>query len=397
MKLAALRVRASSASLMNMPSNRLDFSQYLRREPFTLALLSLGVVVSFLLVAGISRVFFAQQEELAKRWSTRGVSDLNAGNYIAAIPEFRTALLYSRDDFNFRLGLAQALMGLHRTPEADSYLVTLRAEHPENGLVNLELARIAAQRGDTTQALRFYHTAIYATWPGDEEKQEQEARFELVGYLLKINAKAQAESELISLAAFLGNNSSQQARLGSLFASLQDNEHALSAFRRSLVADPHNPDALRGAGLSAFALGRYRLAVRYLQQALPLTPDSPQIREQLQIASLVQQLDPFQPQLHITQTYGKAVAAFAAAGQRLQACPVAGSYAAPDNPTQDLSAEWKSLKPRVTESGLRANPDLVNTAMNLVFTIERQANDWCGKPTPTDSALLLIADLREGS
>lgn len=382
---------------MTTESSRLDFSPYLRREPLTLALLSLGVVVFFLLVAGISRLFFAQQEELAKRWSMRGVSDLNAGNYRAAIPEFQAALLYSRDDFNFRLGLAQALMGLHRSPEAYSYLITLRAEHPENGLVNLELARIAVEHDDTTQAMRFYHTAIYSTWPGDEEKQEQEARFELIGYLLKINAKTQAESELISLAASLGDDSARQARLGNLFLSIPDNEHALAAFRRSLISDPHNTDALRGAGLSAFALSRYALAVRFLEQAVALDPNDTLVGEHLKIASLVLELDPFQPQLPAAQGYRKVMEAFAAAGKRVEACPVAGSYAVPENPSIDLSAEWKSLKPQVTVSSLRGNPDLKDALMNLVFMIERQANDWCGKPTPTDSALLLIANLREGS
>ena len=55
------------------------------------------------------------------------------------------------------------------------------------------------------------------------------------------------------------------------------------------------------------------------------------------------------------------------------------------------------MNSQVTAGGLRSNPDLIDSAMNLVFTIERQANEWCGKPTDTDSALLLIARLREGS
>ena len=382
---------------MKTPLNRLDLSRYLRREPVTLALLSTGVVIFFLAVTGISRLFYAQQDALARRWSMRGVDDLNAGRYAVAIPEFRTALVYARDDFNFRLGLAQALLGSHRTDEAYSYLVSLHSEHPENGLVNLELARIAVERNDTAEAVRDYHNAIYASWPGDQEKQEREARFELVGYLLRINARTQAESELISLAASLGDDAAQQARLGKLFLSIQDNEHALTAFRRSLLADPHNPDALSGAGVSAFNLGRYTLAVRYLQQVVSQNPADTQNHDRLKIATLVLQLDPFQPQLRVAQEYSRVVAAFATAGERMKSCPVAASYAAPDNPKEDLLAEWNSLKPHVTPAGLRGDPDTVETAMNLAFTIERQANEWCGQSTPADTALLLIAKLREGS
>ncbi|HXS78561.1 MAG TPA: tetratricopeptide repeat protein [Terracidiphilus sp.] len=375
----------------------MEFSRYLRHESVTIALLSMGAVAFFLFVTGISSAFFAQQEELAKRWSMRGVSDLNAGHFAEAIPEFRAALLYTRDDFNFRLGLAQALMGLNRTDEAYNYLVNLRTQHPENGLVNLELARIAVARNDTQHAVRFYHNAIYASWPGDEEKQERGARFELIGYLLKINAKTQAESELISLAGLVGQNAQQQARLGNFFLSIPDNEHALAAFRRSIEADAHNTSALAGAGAAAFNLQQYPLAARYLGRAVAANPGDAVSSENLRIAKFVVQMDPFQPKIRAAEKYRKVVADFSAGGTRLKSCPVAGTYAAPDDPTLDLSTEWNKLQAQVTVAGLRSNPDLVDTAMNLVFTIERQANDWCGKPAPADAALLLVARLREGS
>lgn len=382
---------------MTTQPNKLEFLQYLRHEPVTIALLSMGAVVFFLLVTAISSAFFSQQEELAKQWSMRGVSDLNAGHYDAAIPEFRAALRYTRDDFNFRLGLAQALMGLHRTDEAYNYLINLRTQHPENGLVNLELARIAVARNDRQEALRFYHNAIYANWPGDEEGQEREARFELIGYLLKINAKTQAESELISLAGLVGPDAAQQARLGGLFQGIPDDEHALAAFRRSLEADKNNASALAGAGLAAFNLQRYPLAVRYLQQAVALNPEDSASKDHLKVARLVLQMDPFQPRIRAADQYSKVMTDFSVAGDRLKSCPVAATYASPDDPKLDLLSEWTKLQPQVSAAGLRANPDLLDTAMNLVFTVERQANEWCGNPTPADAALLLVAKLREGS
>ena len=84
-----------------------------------------------------------------------------------------------------------------------SYLINLWEREPENGHVNLELARIAAQKGETEQALRYYNNAIYATWPGDQEVERRDTRLELIEFLLSINAKAQAQSELIALAANL--------------------------------------------------------------------------------------------------------------------------------------------------------------------------------------------------
>jgi hypothetical protein len=61
-----------------------------------------------------------------------------------------------------------------------------------------------------------------------------------------------------------------------------------------------------------------------------------------------------------------------------------------------LEARWKELKPRITKAGLRQDPDLVDTAMNLVFAIE-QANAQCSLQTAKDHALLLISQLHESN
>lgn len=362
-----------------------------------LAVLTLVAAVFFLFVTGLSQVYHAQQDALARRWSTRGLTDLGAGRFPAAIVEFRAALLYSRDDFDFRLGLAQALMGLHHNDEAYAYLINLWSRRPENGLVNVELARIAASRGETDQALRYYHNAIYANWPSSQESQARDTRFELVEYLLKIHAWTQAESELISLAAYIGDDASQQNRLGDLFLRIQDNEHALAAYRRSLSANPHDAAALTGAGTAAYDSGRYALAERYLQEAVDLRPGDYISNDRLKIARLVLQLDPFRPQIRVATRDRNVMTAFAAAEEQLKACPVASTYGAAGKTGQDLQTQWNKLKPQITEGGLRRDPDLVNTAMDLVFTIERQASEWCGTPTTTDSALLLIAKLHEGN
>ncbi len=386
---------------MTAQSNNLDLSQYLRREPAMLAILSFIAIVFFLVVTAISHLYFGQQDALAQRWSSRGLADLNSHHYDAAIPEYRAALLYSRDNFDYRLGLAQALMGTHRTAEAYAYFINLWARHPENGVVNVELARIAAERGDTAEALRYYHNAIYANWPAGQENQARETRFELVEYLLRINSKTQAQSELISLAAYVDDDATQQDRLGALFLRISDNEHAFAAFHRGLTANPRDVIALTGAGDAAYGMGRYALAVRYLQQAVDLNPHDYISNDRLRTARFVMEMDPFRPQIRVADRNRKVIEAFAAAGDRLKACPVAASYGvkagAPGKPAQDLGAQWASLKSQITPGGLHRDPDLVDTAMNLVFTVERQASEWCGTPSDKDAALLLIAKLHEGS
>jgi tetratricopeptide (TPR) repeat protein len=373
---------------------------YPAREPVILALLSALAVVSFLAVGGLSRMYHAQQEALGNRWFTRGTGDLNNGSFDRAVADFRAALRYSRDNYDYQLNLAQALIGLKRTDEAYAYLINLWEREPENGLVNLELARIAAQKEQTERALRYYHNAIYATWPGDQEVQRQNARLELIEYLLGIDAKAHAQSELIALAANLGDDPLLHLRVGDLFLQAQDYEHALAEFRLSLKSDHHNPAALAGAGLAAFDLGRYPLAQRYLQVAVATDPEDKRNADLLNTTELVLRMDPYQRQVSSDQRNRIVIEAFAAAGDRLRSCTAAGNSsgtASSEVLEQTLTDNWARMKPKINQGDLRRDPDLAERAMDLVFEIERQTKAACGAPSGTDLALLLISKLHEGN
>jgi tetratricopeptide (TPR) repeat protein len=384
-------------STMASNENGTNARPFLTREPVILALLSIWAVLLFLAVTGLSRLYHGQQESLGNRWFTRGVTDLQAGRFDRAVNEFRTALLYSRDNYAYQLNLAEALVGLKRRDEAYAYLINLWEREPENGLVNRELARIAAQKGEAEQALRYYHNAIYATWPGDQEVERRNTRLELIEFLLRINARAQAQSELIALAANLGDERYQQAHVGDLFLQAQDYEHALAAYRLSLKANRHNPTALAGAGFAAMELGRYSLAQRYLQEAVAADPTDAQSAARLKTTELVLRMDPFRRQISVAERNQIVVEAFAAAGQRLNACALPNSPVPAETAQPNLAESWAKMKLQISERGLRRNPDLVETAMDLVFSIERETSAACGAPTGTDMALLLIAKLHEGT
>jgi len=373
---------------------------YLSREPLILALLSALAVVSFLGISGLSRVYHAQQQSLGNRWFTRGAADLKARRFEFAVNEFRTALLYSRDNYDYQLNLAEALIALKRTNEAYAYLINLWEREPENGRVNVELARIAVQRGETEQALRYYHDAIYAIWPADQEVERRDARLELIEYLLSIRAKTQAQAELIALAENLADDPSQHARVGDLFVQAQDYEHALAEYHLSLKLDRHNLEALAGAGRAAFELGRYELAQRYLEAAVAANPNDGQCAALLKTTELVLKTDPFRRQISVDQRHRIVIEAFAAAGERLKSCSAVGNSRGTNSSAssqENLADNWAKMKPQITEQGLRRNPDLVEAAMNLVFDIERRTNAACGPPTGIDMALLLISRLHEGN
>lgn len=371
---------------------------YLRQRPTLLVVLSILTFLFFLGVTGLAKVYFRQRQALGTRWFTRGIADLRAQNYRAAVTEFRTALLYSRDDYSYQLNLAEALVGLKRSGEASAYLLNLWDREPENGLVNLELARIARQQGETDDAIRYYHDAVYAAWPRDQEGQRRESRLELIDLLLQIKDIGDAQAELIALAANVGDTPEIQQRIGDLFLRADDYEHALAAYRTLLQSNGHDAAAMAAAGYAAFQFGRYPLAQHYLEGAVAADPKDAQSSQLLQTTEAVLRMDPFRPQISTIDREKTVMSAFAVAGKRLTSCPIPNSgTAGPSGTAASLVDEWNALKPQVNLSGLRRDPDLANTAMDLAFRIEHQARIVCGQPVGEDLALSLIAKLHEGS
>jgi tetratricopeptide (TPR) repeat protein len=375
----------------------LGLSAYLREQPVMLALLAGLALIFFLAVTGLSRAYHAQREALGQRWFARGVADLQAQRFDRAVTEFRSALLYSRDNYTYQLNLAEALIGLKRTGEAAAYLVNLWDREPDDGLVNLELARIAAQRGQVQQGLRYYHNAIYATWPDDQEAKRRDARMELIEFLLRTGARAQAEAELIALAENVDDDPAELEKIAGLFVRTLDYERAFAAYRQILKSDRHDLAALAGAGAAAFELGRYPQAHRYLQAAVAADPADKQSADLLKTTDMVLQMDPFQRQISVAKRNRIVVEDFATAGERLKMCSNQKGSPAATSSLTSLNDRWTKLKPRITETDLKSDPDLVESAMEVAFNIERQTSATCGTPTGEDLALLLIAQLHEGN
>jgi predicted negative regulator of RcsB-dependent stress response len=408
-------------SALNLRQNlRHYFGLYLTREAVMLALLAGLAAVLFAGVTGLSRLYHAQQASLGDRWFGRGVTDLSARRFDRAVVEFRAALVYSPDDYAYQLNLAEALLGLKQTGQAYAYLINLWDDQPDDGLVNLELARIAAQRGQTDQALRYYHNAIYATWsdevrsddalktssgvPTDvsgndaasrERVERRNARLELIEFLLRTHDTTKAQSELLALSENVGDDAREQARVGDLYIRAQDYEHALAAYLTSLNLNRGNAASLAGAGLAAFELGRYDLARRYLQAEVDGNPGDTQSADRLKTAELVLRMDPFRSGISAAERDRAVIEDFTIAGERLKSCG-AGEIGGSGS-TTDLSTSWTKINPQMTLPVLRKNPDMATEAMNMVFNIERQATAACGIPAGSDLALLLIANLHEGN
>jgi len=377
-----------------------------------LLLCLLGLVVLFVTTGFTVRAFHAKQQQLGQEFFGRGEAELKAGQPEKAIVDFRTALIYSRDNDLYQLHLAQALMAANHTEEARSYLSDLWEREPESAEVNLELGRLAARAGDINQALRYYHSAVYGEWEGPNiSEQRRQARLELYHFLVRRGANGQAEAELEALAAELpADDAILHTQVGDLFLKSGQFDRALREYLAALNGDKNQKEALAGAGEADFRLGNYRYAWPYLRRALNEDPGNTELAQMLEMAKLILSIDPYAAELTSAERNVRVLRAFDQGVSRVQLCARQRGESLEEMPgksagkwptesqvppqsqssLQRLYVQAMKMKPRMKPSVLSRDPDLATEALDWVREAESLTSSVCGEPTGLDEAIVLV-------
>jgi tetratricopeptide (TPR) repeat protein len=374
-----------------------------RSGPVILLILTVGAFAGFGAVGHLVTRYNLNQQARGRKLYAQGVSAAEARDYNYAIEAFRAALTCDPDNSQYQLSLARALRDSgdpRRLDEAESYLVTLWQRTPQDAAVNLALARVAAHRGSIDEAIRYYHNAMYGVWSSDQDGNRNRARIELIEYLLKKNARAQADSELIALAAALPRNTVEHLQAAQLFMQAQDYAGAMAQYQYVLRIEPNNAPAMAGAGEAAYRAGDYSAAQLYLRNALNANSGDDGVRQLLATTDLVMHADPFHTHISDAERNRRIAADFAEAESRLTKCAQkVGANLSPDtatpSPLVSLQQRWSSVKPDLGHLQSQAETDLPDTIMDVVFQIEQQTAATCGQPEGLDLALLLISEKRE--
>jgi len=370
----------------------------LRRDTYLFAAIVLLIIL--FVITGISvKHFHAMEKNLAQDWYAHGEQVLQSGDAGTALEDFRNAVAYSRDNPLYQLKLAQALAATGRRQEARTYLMSLRDRDPGNGLVNLELARLAVRDHAVTEAVQYFHDAVYSEWNGDPVVKRRAVRLELINFLLDSDQKAAARAELIAVAGNLPPSAELQDQVASELVKTGGYDDALRLFLQALATEPNSAPALAGAGECYFQTGQYTAAELYLDRALQRDPNLIQAAAMRDTARAVLSLDPFTRGLGEEERARRANRAFHQATLRLAACAAQRGIElniAGDSPLQRLYVETMGAQPRVRESTLRRDPEFLYSIMDLAFRIEKSTAQSCGEPQGSDLALLLIAQQQEG-
>lgn len=376
---------------------RVTLEPITRRPAVLIAGLVVLTVLAFLGVNRLVHRFKEQEKAWARHLFESGQAALLAGKPELALEELRAALTYNRDNFQYQLALARALRDTGRTEESETYLISLWERQPQDGAVNLALGRLYARENLLDSAIQYYHNAIYGVWAADADTHRRDAQVELIEFLLRQRALAQAQAELITWAASGPLTAEQNLQVATLFASAQDYDHALVHFQNTLRLAHGNAAALAGAGQAAFQLGRYRSAAAYLQSAAAANPQDAQAQQLLQTSHAVLQADPFGRHVSSAERNRRVRAALDQAGKRLESCAAARgidlSSPSAAGGLASLKSQWATMKNRVEE---RKSAEMPDVAMELVFQVEQQAEAICGPPTGFDQALLLLGQDHAG-
>ena len=374
------------ASAQESAGDTAERSALIHRETVQLSALIALAIVAFL----ITRAVAASNREMSVRdaaeWFRRGRQAMDAGRVDEAIDSLRRATVRDRGDRQYVLSLAQALALKRDEDGARSVLLTLRESDPEDPDINLQLGRLAANRQDVTEALRFYHNALYAPWPAEQADARRRVRLELIRFLLTHSQRGRAASELLALSTDLPDDSALRPEVAELFARAGDDRRALEQFQRILRSAPQDGAALAGAGQAAFRLGDYPSAARYLRGA-PVDADG--VRDTLNVVDLVISNDPLSPRIGSAERRRRLLADFSYAQQRLGKCVEQPVASGPLDQALALLQEARAFENRTAAAAI-LEQDTIEMGVDLVDRVEGEIGRQCGPPAPLDQALALI-------
>jgi tetratricopeptide (TPR) repeat protein len=360
--------------------------QIIRREIVLLVFIAVAAIPTYMVTRRAADLNRQRNAHIAAYWYRQGERQLKEGRPEEAIASLREATTNDHDNRGFAFALAQALGATNRNDEARLALLRLRESSPENPQINLQLARLSARNHDLPDALRYYHHALYGLWTGEKvDEQRRQVRLELIHLLLDHKDRSRALAELMAFSTDAPRTAPVQLELGQLYMNAGDAPSALQHFAQAAQLDTRNVAALSGAGETAFQLGDYKTAERFLNRATALDKSATRAAQLLETTRLIQSSDPLESHLSRLEQVQRLQAALEQSARRLQC----GGNILIGPVKSPLQLEIDALLPKVTPENLREDPELLAAGADLVFRIEETTSQTCGKPMGLDEALLL--------
>lgn len=338
---------------------------------------------------------------LESRWFARGQMAMQVERPHDAVEDFRSALSLSPGNRVYEASLAQALAEAGQTNEAFSYFSTLRDTEPGDGMLNLQLARLAVKKNDPALAISFYQSALNGDWLAEGIVRRREARLEMARYLILQHQPAQAQMQLLTAEGNALDTPSAMNQIAALLEQANFQTDALAAYKRARQHAPPNSlemlQALLGESRVAESLGEYTRAlearehyVAHVHQVRnPPQPAAAAAAALNRLQRLVD-IDPL-PNLPPQQRARRLITDARIARKRYQACLAPIEIVAKNSTgLTSLTGQWQSFS-RLSMMRLTNSSSAQNALASLIGQTESLANELCGTPTGDDALLLQLA------
>jgi tetratricopeptide (TPR) repeat protein len=270
--------------------------------------LSLAAIAAFFLIDTVlSRTERAESRAAAARAYEAGMRLMKQGQSLDAVGQFDEAISLARDNPAYPLARAQALLAAGHLPEAEATLADLLQNNATAGAPNLAMARVLAKEGKFTDAVSYYHRAIYGRWISDPTRNRVQARSELVDFLMANHSTDGLLAELLPLEQEAPGDLATQKQLALAFTEAGSPARGAELFRDILRRESQDPDAHAGLGEAEFARGNYRAARVNFEAALRLRPADEASRQRLDLSNQVLAVDPAQRGLSREEQYQRSL------------------------------------------------------------------------------------------
>jgi Flp pilus assembly protein TadD len=271
----------------------------------TFAVILAAIVGLLLFDTALANVDSRERKVVANREFLTGERLLTTnGRVDDAVEHLRTAATLDGENSRYGVALAQAVLAQGRAAEAEQMLLPLLESSPNDGAVNLAMARVLAKEGRTQEATSYYHRSIYGAWPRQANQWRSVARSELIDLLAQTNAKQELLAELIPLQDDSASDAAQQKRIAHLFLKAGSPSRAMAIYRTVLRRDSHDAEAYVGLADASLSLGDFTGARADLVAAQKLMPDdSTALAARISVTDSVIALDPTQLGLSLGEQY----------------------------------------------------------------------------------------------
>lgn len=306
---------------------------------------------------------------------------LERGDAAAAVRLMERAHVLQRNNREYQMGLAGALLAAGRLADAESQLRPVLNADSNAGDANLAMARLQVKLGNDREAEAYYHRAVYGKWPGAGPADE--VRMELAEFLADAGEPEKLLAEVLLIQSGSKADLDTQRKIARLLLVAGAPARAAESYRRLLRGDAGDVEAWSGLAEAQMAQGGYSEAQESLQRALKLRGADAQIAGRLQFAAQLSELDPTPRRLASKDKFERSKKVLELAKADLRICGhLKGAMAKLQPALDDVELKEKQLH----------GMDNVSAEVLLDFaqSLWRSRQQTCTTPVPESDPLPLL-------